>query len=88
MAAVPQIAVIDGTANGQTAQPVYLPDKESSGASKVEAGNAAAEQGLGANTPEYKKDTGWRPWCSVIASFLQLAICLGAPNAYGVYQAE
>lgn len=35
-----------------------------------------------------RKDGGWRAWSSVVAGFLQLTICLGGPNAFGVYQAE
>lgn len=37
---------------------------------------------------EARMDGGWRAWCSVVAAFLQFAICLGGPNAFGVFQAE
>lgn len=40
------------------------------------------------HTKEARMDGGWRAWCSVLASFLQFAICLGGPNAFGVFQAE
>ena len=41
-----------------------------------------------AKVKEAQMDGGWRAWCSVVASFLQFAICLGGPNAFGVFQAE
>lgn len=48
----------------------------------------AASRSSNNKNNEAKMDGGWRAWCSVVASFLQFAICLGGPNAFGVFQAE
>lgn len=55
-----------------------FPEKQYDSASQVSA----------EKLQEAQMDGGWRAWCAVLSSFLQFAICLGGPNAFGVFQAE